>query len=36
MANFEEVGKAFVTHYYNLFDTNQRAQLAPLYVNYII
>eukprot|EP00961_Rhodomonas_salina_P185381 2502825-Rhodomonas_salina.1 len=29
-ANFEEVGKAFVAHYYNIFDTN-RANLQGLY-----
>eukprot|EP01115_Flamella_aegyptia_P003797 TRINITY_DN170_c0_g1_i1.p1 TRINITY_DN170_c0_g1~~TRINITY_DN170_c0_g1_i1.p1 ORF type:complete len:126 (-),score=44.53 TRINITY_DN170_c0_g1_i1:54-431(-) len=31
--NFEEVGKAFVTHYYTLFDSNQREQLGALYQN---
>ncbi len=30
MASFEEVGRQFVTHYYNVFDT-QRGQLATLY-----
>jgi hypothetical protein len=30
MASFEEVGKQFVMHYYNVFDT-QRDQLATLY-----
>jgi hypothetical protein len=30
MASFEEVGKQFVQHYYNIFDT-QRDQLATLY-----
>jgi hypothetical protein len=29
-SNFEEVGKAFVMHYYNIFDTN-RAGLQSLY-----
>ncbi|PRP74086.1 nuclear transport factor 2 [Planoprotostelium fungivorum] len=31
MANFEEVGKAFVNHYFNMFDSNQRANLRGLY-----
>jgi hypothetical protein len=30
MASFEEVGKQFVMHYYNIFDT-QRASLSTLY-----
>ena len=29
-ANFEQVGQAFATHYYNVFDTN-RGQLGQLY-----
>ena len=31
MANPDEIGKAFVQHYYNVFDTN-RGQIATLYV----
>eukprot|EP01116_Phalansterium_solitarium_P003962 TRINITY_DN14815_c0_g1_i1.p1 TRINITY_DN14815_c0_g1~~TRINITY_DN14815_c0_g1_i1.p1 ORF type:complete len:125 (-),score=8.24 TRINITY_DN14815_c0_g1_i1:112-486(-) len=31
--SIEDIGKAFVTHYYSLFDQNQRAQLATLYQN---
>eukprot|EP01119_Soliformovum_irregulare_P001876 TRINITY_DN11717_c0_g1_i1.p1 TRINITY_DN11717_c0_g1~~TRINITY_DN11717_c0_g1_i1.p1 ORF type:complete len:127 (+),score=31.76 TRINITY_DN11717_c0_g1_i1:43-423(+) len=31
MANFEEIGKRFVEHYYTLFDQNQRGQLGALY-----
>lgn len=31
MSKFEEVGNAFVQHYYNTFDQN-RQNLAPLYV----
>jgi len=29
----EEIGKAFVNHYYTLFDQNQRGSLAALYQN---
>ena len=29
--NFEEVGKAFVTHYYQQFDANNRSALGSLY-----
>ena len=32
MANFEEVGKQFVAHYYNVFDT-QRSELGVLYTD---
>jgi len=31
--NFEEVGKAFVNHYYTLFDANKRGELGALYQN---
>jgi hypothetical protein len=31
MANIDEIAKAFVNHYYGIFDTN-RANLAGLYV----
>jgi len=31
MANFEEIAKAFVGHYYNLFDSGQRDKLSGLY-----
>ena len=30
MADFETVGKQFIAHYYNQFDTD-RSQLGPLY-----
>jgi len=33
MSNFEEVAKAFVTHYYTLFDENKRHELHSLYQN---
>ncbi len=32
---FEAVAKAFITHYYGLFDANQRASLASLYVSWL-
>mmetsp|Transcript_5698 Transcript_5698/g.7966 ORF Transcript_5698/g.7966 Transcript_5698/m.7966 type:complete len:125 (-) Transcript_5698:55-429(-) len=31
MANFEEIGKAFINHYYSLFDANKRGELGALY-----
>jgi len=33
MSSFEEVGKAFVGHYYTQFDANKRAELGNLYQN---
>ncbi len=32
MANIDDIAKAFVNHYYSLFDSN-REQLAGLYVS---
>ena len=29
--SFEDIGKAFVGHYYNLFDANKRSELGALY-----
>jgi hypothetical protein len=34
-ANFETIGKAFIDHYYKLFDTN-RAELKAFYVSDLV
>lgn len=36
MAQFEEIGKKFVEHYYSMFDANKRADLGGLYVSVLI
>lgn len=33
MASIDQIGQAFVQHYYTTFDSN-RANLAPLYVGF--